>query len=646
MLGFLAVLYELLFLAPAVAAYAFLAMLYPVLTQDILRYGLFCVGFVVLPSYALSRLLLRSSVGFMERVCLGFPVSQGLLFLLAWGGSRMGLSWWGALALPSLGLYALWDLLGRRGGNKRTEPFVILLGTLTATVGLALCCLYFLRIPLPAEGVPAGFYYDDSLMGMGIFSALKAMLSGQPYMDGRYGDIPATYHLLLFTNNAVAHLVTGIHPYLLHLYIYPIMFWSTLAGGIAAGCRRLAGFGKPETLLAVCLLFFSSGLDFTAIPWLQMFMYFHTYFASLPAAALFGLLLFGVLSGRLERLPILYATMLFLTASAAKSVIMLLVPLGLVPVLLYRAATRKLCLDDLRFAAGLLASALLLRAIVYRSTSQLLIKKFNLLNSVMDLVVTGAELLPFALLLLLLARQDRLAGYKVGLHKQYLILVGGMFALSVALTRSIEFVGGGQYFFWFTRLYLLIGVAGCLGWAFQKRMRVVLTAALGVAAAAVLFFGLRMVEINKPPLTAPSLETTMDKGEWNGLMWAYANLDRSKRFICNRADFIEVRSGNPTHARYYDFLAVSGMYGYAWPFEWLPTDTARIISERLAKTQAFWEAETPLQQEQALREIPADYLFVSKRAKQLDYTVLSGILQVYTNPSLDIYDLRGIARHN
>lgn len=646
MLVFFAAIYELLFFAPAVAAYAFLALLYPALTQDILRYGLFSFGFVVLPSYSLGRLLLRSSVGFMERVCLGFPVSQGLLFLLAWGGSRMGLSWWGALGLPLLGLYAIWDLLGRRGGNKRTEPFVILLGTLTATVGLALTCLYFSRIPLPVEGVPAGFYYDDSLMGMGIFSALKAMLSSQPYMDGRYGDIPATYHILLFVNNAVAHLVTGIHPYLLHLYIYPVMFWSMLAGGVATGCRRLAGFGKPETVLAVCLLFFSSGLDFTAIPWLQMFMYFHTYFASLPAAALFGLLLFGVLSGRLERLPILYATILFLTASATKSVILLLVPLALAPVLMYRACTRKLGLDDLRFAAGLLACALVLRVIEYPSTGQLLIKKFNLLNSVMDFVVTGMELLPFALLLLLLARQDRLAAYKVGQHRQYLLFAGSMFLLSVGLTRSIEFVGGSQYFFWFTRLYLLIGVAGCLGWAFQKRMRQVLMATLGVTAAAILLFGGHLVEIVMRPSAAPSPEASMDKGEWDGLMWAYANLDRSRRFVCNRTDFLEMRGGNPTPARYYDFLAVSGMYGYTWTYEWLPANIIADVSKREARVRAFWRAGTPEEQLLALREIPVDYLFVSKRAKQLDYSGLSGILRVYTNPSLDIYDLRGIARHN
>lgn len=638
---FFAAARELLFLVPAALAYAFLAQLYPSLAQDILRYALFSIGFIVLPSYALGRLLLRFSAGFMERVCLGFPVSQGLIFLLGWGGSRIGLSWWGALAMPALGLYAIWDLMGRRDAARRTEPFVVLLGTLGATIGLTLCSIYFFRIPLPTEGVPAGFYYDDGLMGMGIFSAMKAMVSGTPFVDGRYGDISATYHLLHFANTAVAHLVTTVHPYLLHLYIYPVLSWTMLAGGVAAGCRRLAHFGKPESVLAFCLLFFTSGFEFSAIPWFQTVMYFHTYFVSIPAAVLLGLVFFGIFSARMERLPCVYTTLLFFAASAAKSVVLLLVPLALVPVLIYRVWNRKVNLDDLRFAAGLLVSGLVLRAIEYKSTGQLLFKKFNLLNSVMEFVASGLELAPFALLIFLLARQDRLAGYKVGQHKQFFIIVIAMFLLSVGLTRSIEFVGGGQYFFWYTRMFLFIGVSGCLGWAFQKRMRTVLAATLCVTAAAVMLFTLRTSEIYRAP-SIPTIESTMDKGEWDGLMWANAHLGLNKRFICNRMEFVEMRQYGPSRARYYDFLAVSGLYGYAWPYEWLPADTGREVSKRLAKVQAFWDAETPQSVLQALQGIPAEYLFVSKRFKHQDYSGIPGITRIYTNPSLDIYDLQGI----
>jgi len=632
---------ELLFLLPALAACGVLARLHPEAAQAAPAYLLYAAGFLILPSYALGRLLLRQSRGFMERTCLGFPVCQGLLFTLAWGGSRLGLSWWCALALPALGLFAVWDLLGRSGEDKRSEPFVILSGTLAAAVALALCCISFARTPLPLPGAPAALYYDDSLMAMGIMSAQKAMLSGLPYLDARFGDIPATYHILHFVNNAVAQLLTGAHPIFLQLFLSPILTWSMLAGGLAAGCRRLAGFGRAETVLAALLVFFSSGREFTAIPWMQSLVYFHTYFASLPAAVLLFLTLFGSLSGRLARLPALYTTLLFLAASAAKSVLLLLTPLSLLPVLAYRAWTRRLGRDDLFFSAGLLATALLLRTIEYHSAGQLLFKKFNLINSVLDFAVTGAELAPYALLLLLLAGRDRLCAYKVGQARQYLLFAGTMFLLSVALTRAIEFVGGSQYFFWYARLAVLLGVSGCLGWAFRKRIRPVLLAAAGVTAAALLLFAWNFDHVSGDRLGSPA-EARLDRGEWDGLLWAFAHLDHDKRFLCNRTQYVETVNGHPRPARTYDYLAASGLYGYAWQFEWLPADQAAEIQARLKRAEAFWNAPGPTERRAALRALPVDYLFVNKWEGAPDCSGLDGVRLTYSNPSLAIYDLRGL----
>jgi hypothetical protein len=644
MFVFAAVARELLFLVPALAAYGYLLHLHPELAAGLWQYGLFCLGFLFLPGYALSRLLLRTGAGFMERVCLGYPAAQGLLFLLAWGGSRAGLSWWATLALPALGLYAVWDLPRRRPEGNRSEVFVVLAAALSAAAALAIYCLGVDKIaPLPSAAAPAGFYCDDSLMTMGAFSALKAILSGQLFMDGRFGDIPATYHILLFVQNGVAHFFSGEHPLFLQLYLNPVLNLTMLAGGIAAGARRLAGFGKTQTALVAVLLLFTSGFDFTANVWLQTFFYTHTFSASLVSATLLGFVLYGVLRERAGRLPVAYAVLVFFAASAAKSVVLLLVPLALLPVLAYRALKRKLGRDDLFFSLGVLATGLLLRAIEYRSTGQLIIKKFNLFNTVMDLLIPGLELAPFALLLLALANRDRLASHKVGLHKQYLLFAGAMFVLAVALTRTIEFVGGGQYFYWYTRIYLLIGVAGALDWAFAKRMRPVLAAVAAVTAGAVLIFIVTIGSVIKNATPASTPDTTMDKGEWDGLVWAYDHLDTRARFICNRIQFVETRKGHDIYRPYYDYLAVSGMYGYAWISEWFDDATGREINARLKKVQAFWDAQTPEAQGLALRDIKADYLFVSKRQRPLDYTGVAGIHRVYANPSFDIYDIRGVA---
>lgn len=640
-------LLELSFLLPVVTAWAYLWALHPFLGQDILRYALFSLGFAVLPAHALGRFLLPRTVGgFMERACLGFPVSQGLLFLLAWGGSRVGLSWHAALALPVLGLAGLlplgrWARGEEEGGG--TEPFVAAAGFLASGLAVGLCCLFDpLVTPLPTADAPHGFYYDDSLMVMGTFSAMKAMVSGLPFMDGRFGDIPATYHILLFANNGVASLATGAHPLFVQFFLYPVLQWGLLAGGVAAACRRLAGFGRRETVLLLCLLFFGAGQDFSAFSMLQMFFYHHTYFPSLPAAMLLAVVLFAKLSGRMERLPAVYTAMLFLTASAAKGVVLLLLPLALLPVLACRALWRRLEWDDLRFAAGLLVSAVVLRLIEYQSSSQLVLKKFNLLNSVRELAVTGWELLPFWLLLGLMAWSDRLSAHKVGRHRQFLLLAGGMFVLSVGLTRSIEFVGGSQYFFWYTRIFTLVGVAGCLGWALRRRMRAVQAATLAVALFSVWTFFGHVRDMHASPRPAPTVQTTMDIHEWTGLLWAKDNLPSTARFVCNRDAFVEIRGNRTAPARYYDFLAVSGLYGYAWPYEWLPPDTARLVNERLARASGVWSAHTDGEREAALRQLPVEYLFVSKREADYDFSAVPGLRKIYASPSFDIYDLRGL----
>ncbi len=641
---FFAIARELLFLVPGLAAVGLLAHAHLELQANLWKLGLFVLGFLLLPAYALGRLLLRTGSGFMERVCLGYPAAQALLFLTAWGGSRLGLSWWATLALPALGLYSIWDLSRQPRGDNHSDAFAAMAGPAAATVVLAIFCIGSIKLnPLPISGMPVGYYSDDGLMTMGSFSALKAILSGGHFIDGRFGDLPATYHILLFVQNAMAHLFSGVHMLFLQLYCMPVLNLAMLGSCIAVGARRLAGFGRWQTALVLTLLLFTSGWDFIANGWLQIFFYYHTFTASLLAALMLGFTLFGVLHEKGGRLPVTYTVLAFLAASAAKSVVMLQVPLALLPVLAYRLFKRRIGRDDLLFSVGVLVTGLVLRAIEYRSTGQLVFKKFNLFNTAMDIIVPGAELLPYAALLLVLANQGRLAAFKVGLHRQYLIFCTALFALAVVLTRSIEFVGGGQYFYWYSRYYLLIGVAGALDWAFARRLRPVLVATVLVVLAGVGGFTIAAGGFYRDAKSYTALDVTMDRGEWDGLMWANRNLEGTARFVCNRFEFIETRKGHDIHRPYYDYLAVSGLYGYAWIFEWLDEPTAREINRRLEKVRAVWSAKDSEAQAGALRKLPVEYLFVSKRQTPYDFTAVEGISRVYSNPTFDIYDIRGVA---
>ena len=636
---------ELAGLVPVLVAYAALVYFHPQIGLAPLRYLAFAVAFIILPSYACSKLLPQRDLGVAERVCLGFPISQALLFLLAWGGSRLGLSWWGALGLPALGLYALWEIVRTRSQAQRSEPFFLIAVTAITTISLALCFRYFLITTQPGEGVPVFIFGDDAYMIMGTFSAIKAMLSGLPFMEGSFGDIPFAYHTMMQANNGVAHLVTGIHPFQLQLYLYPVFHWALLVGAVVAGGRRFAGFDRKQTLIGACLLLYASGVSFEASPWIQTFSFFHTYFYSLPGSILLGMLLFGVLSERLPQFPGVYTALLFFSVSSAKGVLLVLLPLSLLPVLAYRLYHRKLGRDDLKFSVGVLLSALVLRLIEYTSSGQVQLKKLNVLNTSIEVFSNAMEFVPFVLLVIIIAMQNRLVMHKVMKSKQYIILIAAMFVISIALTRVIDFVGGRQYFFWYFRTFLFIITASCIGYAFDLRKKALSAGVVFVLLCTVSIF----LYSSSKLIHSNSAETTfsLSQNESDGLFWAYNNLDHSARIISNGAYGLKVQHGIWAPFGPLDYLVLSGLYGYAWLNDWMPPDTRKVVDARLVAVKDFWMASSTEERQSRLAAIPVEYLFVRKREDRgLDYTGLAGVRRIYSNEDLDIYALRNTAPQN
>ncbi|OGR35787.1 MAG: hypothetical protein A2051_05710 [Desulfovibrionales bacterium GWA2_65_9] len=632
-------------LVPVLAAYAALVHFHPQLGLAPLLYMAYAAAFILLPAYACALLLPQKDLGLAERVCLGFPLSQALLFLLAWGGSRLGLSWWGALGLPALGLFGLCDLSRARSQGQRSEPFFLIATAAITTLSLILCFRYFLQAALPGEGAEVFTYGDDSFVTMGTFSAVKSLLSGGPFMEGRFGDIPFPYHIMLQANNGVAHLVTGIHPLPLQLYLYPVLHWFLLAGAVVAGARRFAGFDRTAVVLAACLLLYASGFLFEATPWFQMYGTFHTYFYSLPGSILLGMLLFGVLSQRLAGFPGAYFSLLFFAVCAAKGVPLVLVPLSLLPVLAYRLCQRKLGLADLKVTVGVVLSGLVLRLIEYTSLGQLQLKKFNVLNSALELSANALEYVPFVLLVGLVAMSNRLTKHELLKSRQYIIFVAAMFVVCMTLTRTVDFVGGQQYFFWYFRIFLLILIASYCGYALKLRKRTVRLAVVAVVTASVSVFLYSQYQM----IIHETVEKdfSLNKNESKGLLWAYDHLDHRARIITNGAYSRYERNGNLEIGGPVNYLAVSGLSGYAWPYPWLPDDIRRIVDPRLAVVNAFWKATSVEEQQRLLADIPVDYLFVRKREDRgLDYTGLAGVRRVYSNEDFDIYALWGTAPQN
>ena len=379
-----------------------------------------------------------------------------------------------------------------------------------------------------------------------------------------------------------------------------------------------------------------------------MFGNFHTYFYSLTGSVLIGLLLFGILSERMAGFPGIYIGLLFFGVCSAKGVPLLLVPLSLLPVLVYRLCQRKLGVVDLKFSAIVVSTALVLRVIEYGSLGQVMFKKFNILNSSIAAFANVMEVAPFVLLLLVIAMQNRLAAYIVLKNIQYIIFVTTMFVTSIVMTRVIDFAGGFQYFFWYFRVFFFVLVAYCFGYALEKPKRMITAMTLSTVIISVSIFAYYQYNAVQDEHSTQYNFTLNDK-EWDGLLWAYNNLDHRSRFVSNGAYGYDDRNGSATRSVFgpLDYLAVSGLYGYAWLYGWRPDDVCKIADSRLAVVNAFWKATSPDEQQRLLAAIPVDYLFVRKREDRgLDYTGLAGVRRIYTNEDFDIYALRGAAPQN
>jgi hypothetical protein len=230
-------------------------------------------------------------------------------------------------------------------------------------------------------------------------------------------------------------------------------------------------------------------------------------------------------------------------------------------------------------------------------------------------------------------------------NKQYIIFTATMFIVSITSTRLIDFVGGRQYFFWYLRMFLFILVAGCYGYAFELKKKALSVAVLAVLVGTMSLFVYSQNELIRPIDTDTSF--SMSQKETDGLLWAYNNIDHSARMITNGAYALRLQHGIWVPFGPQDYLALSGLYGYAWLSEWMPPDVAPVVSARNAEESRFWQASTTEERERRLAALPVDYMFVRKREDpSLDYTGLAGVRRIYSNEDLDIYALRNAAPQN
>ncbi len=637
---FNSVLLESLPLLPVLVSYMLIARLHPELGNAPFLYAGFFVAFMLLPSIALSRLLPLPDLGVAERAFLGFPITLAVLFLAVWGGSRGTGFWWLGYLLPVIGLYAVIDLAWNRKRLKGSDPASLLLTTAILSLALLLSFDYFSHIPIYASGPKPWGYGDDGYLTAVTFSIIKAMESGKHAMEANFYGINYVYHILMNISIGFTFLVTRIHPLFMQIYLYPVFHWFMLAGAVVAGARHIAKFDSFQAALAAVLLLFVTGHSWDSQASLQMYSTFHTYFFGLPATILLAMLVFGYLNGTLGRLPVLYTTLTFLTVCSAKSVPLVLVPLALVPVFVYRLFKRKVTREELLFVGSSCLVVLVLKLIEYDATGVVVMRKFNLFNSVMPVFHTLVDVLPFLSVFLMMAAHNEYYAMQFRKNREYILLVVAMYMVSATLPRFVNFTGGDQYFFWYTRVFFFVLCAYETSNALRSHSRHVVVGALVAMLVSVGMFGWhRYVEHLK--MVSKTDAYALTRAEWDGLMWAFNNLDRHARSICN-GSYASLLGDRPLlgveRNSIMDYSGLSGLYSYANPQPFIDSAKRAETDRRIVNMVSFFEASTVKERLSWMKRMDVDYVFYCKRwPRGANFSLPPEYTVVYSNPDFEIY---------
>ena len=652
---------DLLLLVPLAACYAFIGWQNPGLAPQLPLFFGFMLVFVLLPALGLGGLLVRLPLSLAERLALGSPAALAMLFALAYAGAalRQPLLIW---LQPVLGLaICLAELAPRRRATAKAHAaqsaefaesmvpatpwgdLLLMLAVLTA--GLALCLPNLAGVSLPTPGLALNYYTDDIITGSFIFSALRTLEHGLPFGLPMVAGATLSYHILYHYCYAACALTTGIHPMDLVMFLWPPVLWLFLACGAVAGCRRLAGFTLLETVLALALILFTSGVNFFGSPSVQLFGYQHTFFLGLPALLLFCTALYGYLSGRSPQLFAVHAALSYLVCASTKAPLLMLLPVSLLPVLLLRLARRQVRARELLLAVLALACAAALKLTIYPDTGIVATRLPRLmkllpgtLGNLGDMAVVFG---PYAVLAILALEANPVLRLKTRRAAHYLVFCATFVLGSAVLLKLFNFVGGDFYFFWQARVLVFLAFAPVAAHIFFWRMpRFVPVLALLL----VLGLGLTLQQMFSP-LTPPLNEVPadaqaklLDAGEREGLRWASTHLDRRSTFFTNKDSFLGSYMGGFIPMPLFDYIGFSGLQGYAFPMPWLPEDSLRIASERIKSLKAFYAAPTPQAKAEVLARVPVDYYIHCVRLAPKGFAPPDCLRPVYWNQSLIIYE--------
>jgi hypothetical protein len=514
------------------------------------------------------------------------------------------------------------------------------------SVGIALCFVKFRNVPLPTVGHPADFYHDESGSGAYTWSCVRQLLTGEPFSIPYVSGYTFAYHLMPFYQQALAYILLGIRPMEQILYLWAPAHWGMLAGAVVVSARRFGHMGAIGTAIAAMLLLFSAGPSFNASHGLQIFEFYHTYFHGLPALLIFSFLLYGYLSGRVEKLDVTFATALFFAAAGNKANLLMFLPLSLFPVLAYRVGTRRVRREDLLLCLGFCLVFAVLMLTTYKSTGASMVVFRDIRFAKLFMGALGrfydmcSVLGAIPLLAYFAAEASPVLWHKLARDKQYDMFLATFVLSSCVFLKLVNYVGGDFYFFWHARIFVVVGFAAALEHIICWRKTLYSILVIGYVLVSVGFLlhnkFLATSEMWRPRNYAEKL---IDVHEVEGLNWASEHLDRKKTMFTNKYQFAGKYLGIYQQIDIQDYLGFSGMQGYASPIDGI-THIEKEIARRMVLLRAFWDATTPADREIALDSIGADYYFHCETlSPSADYEGVRNLKVVYKNPTLTIFEI-------
>jgi hypothetical protein len=651
---------DLLLFVPLAACYLFICRQNPDLAPHLPIFLGFMAAFLVLPALGLGGLLVRTPLSLAERLALGSPAALAMLFVVAYAGAalRQPLLLW---VQPALGLAACCTAFGP-GRRTSAKPGIsaaavaedpvpatpwgdLLLILVVLTAALALCLPKLAGVSLPNPGMTVEYYIDDIMMGSYIFSVLRALEHGLPYMHPMVAGGTLTTHMLYHFCYAACTLTTSIHPIDLVIFLWPPVLWLFLASAAVVGCRRLAGFTLLETFLAIVLLLFTSGVNFFGSPSVQLFGYQHTFFLGLPALILFTTTLYGYLSGRRPRLFAVHAALSYLICASTKAPLLMLLPVSLLPVLFLRLFKRQIRAMEFLLAGLVIAFAATLRLTIYPDTGIVATHLPKLMKLPMGTLGNLGEMAvvlgPYLILATLALESNPVLRLKTKRAGQYLLFCATFVLVSAFMLKLFNFVGGDFYFFWQARILVLLAfapvAAHILAWRMPRFVPVLaLLLVLGVGVTLQRIFLPLDIYYNDVPEEAQA--KYLDAGEREGLRWASTNLDHRSTFFTNKDSYLGSYMGGFISLPLFDYLGFSGMQGYAFPMRWLPENILRTANERIKILEGFHKAPSPEAKAEILAQTPVDYYLHCTRLAPQNFAVPDCLRVVHNNQSIIIFE--------